>query len=183
MHKQESKVARAEGSAIMTNSEIREWIKFACDCNGCPEIADRIETRWSKRMTCAMGLAERERGGRWSIALSVGLFGNATPEERYNTIVHESCHCIRDFKEGTMQSVDEGHDSKWAKLMCACGVKPARYHHVSQKGLIKRYVYVCPNNCYEFKLSTRMHNEIQRGRCRICRKCKGRLQWTGEIEK
>ena len=180
--------AFTQGRAIMRDEEVREWIGFACDCNGCPELVDRIYFDWSNRMTRAMGKAGRagyvERNGSavrmWKIKLSVGLFGNAGRDDRYETIVHEVCHVIDDYLHNGWERIEDGHGPRWRAIMRKCGIAPRRYHNVSREGLVKRHLYTC--DCgNEFKLSTRMHNSVRRGRRRTCRRCRGYIKYTGKI--
>jgi predicted SprT family Zn-dependent metalloprotease len=180
--------ANMQGAAIMADQEVRDWIRFACDCNGCPALADRIDIEWSNRMTRAMGRIGRNGyedvgGRRWKMKLSVGLFGNASSEERYNTIIHETCHAIDDYINCGWCSELEGHGEPWRRIMRKCGIEPARYHRVSRSGLVMRHEYECPNGCDVFKLSTRMHNSVKRGRHRVCRKCRSRIKYTGRSSK
>jgi len=186
--------ANAMGNAIVADKEVREWIEFACECNGCPALAELIDIKWSNRMTRAMGKIGRQRnrtfGGygdsgprRWTMTLSVGLFGNAGSEERQETIVHEACHAIDDYINAGWCREEGGHGEPWRKIMRKCGIEPARYHKVSRAGLVMKHEYTCPNGCAVFKLSSRMHNSIRRGRGRHCTKCKGGITYTGRSGK
>lgn len=180
--------ANMQGAAIMADQEVRDWIKFACDCNNCPALADRIDIEWSNRMTRAMGRIGRNGyedvgGRRWKMKLSVGLFGNASSEERYNTIIHEACHAIDDYINAGWCSELEGHGEPWRRVMRKCGIEPARFHRVSREGLVMRHEYECPNGCHVYKLSTRLHNQVRRGRHRLCSKCKTRINYTGRSSK
>ena len=175
--------AQQAGACIMPLVEIREWIRFACECNGCPEIADNIRIVWSNRLKRSMGNCGRDRqsglGRSWRIKLSVPIFERAGSEERYKVIVHEACHAIDDYINGRMDPIANGHGPKWQRIMRNCGIEPERYHSIDTSGLVNKHVYVCPNCDKEFRLSTRLHNSSMRGRRRICIKCNVVIRYTG----
>lgn len=171
--------AQTLGQAIISDKEVAEWVRFACECNGVPDLVERISIRWSTRMTLAMGRVKRNYTG-WEIALSVGLFNNATTEEQYNTIVHEACHAIDDYVNDGWCNIAGGHGPQWQRIMRNCGIEPTRYHDVSRKGLITRYVYACACG-RRFNCSKIIHNKMRRGQSRICTSCKGDIEYTGEI--
>ena len=172
----------------MSDAEVRGWIEYTCECCGCPELAERIGIKWSKRMTATAGIVGRKGymyGPRsYEIKFSVGLFENATPAEREQTVIHEVCHACDDhLSPNGWSSSEEGHGYSWRKLMKACGLSPDRFHSISRKGLVDQYIYKCPKDCHEFKVGVRKHNNIQRGRERICRSCRGRIEWTGDVSR
>lgn len=164
-------------TSVMTDNEVREWIEYACDSCGRPDINNRIDILWSSRMTRSIGMAGGKRG-EFHIKLSTKLFARATHEEQYETVIHEVCHILNYFINGRAN----GHDACWVDIMDKCGIKPEVYHCVDTSGLTRKFIYACPNDCHDFKLSTRKHNASQRGRGRICDTCKCRLSWTGKVE-
>jgi len=183
-----SQAAQRAGARIMADNEVREWIRFACECNGVDGLEHKIRIEWSNRLTRSMGNCGRDRwsdicGRSWVVKLSVPLFSRATTEERYNTIIHEVCHAIDDYLNGRMDPLMEGHGPKWQKVMRACGITPTRYHNVDTKGLRNQHEYECPTCGKLFKLSTRLHNQIRRGRNRICLKCRETIKYTGRSGK
>jgi predicted SprT family Zn-dependent metalloprotease len=74
------------------------------------------------------------------------------------------------------------HGPGWARLMRLCGLEPTVYSRVDGSGLTRKFIYACPNGCHDFKLSTRKHNSILRGRGRICNTCRSPISWTGRTE-
>jgi SprT protein len=81
--------------------KIREWIKFACDCNQCPELAQAFLIEWNTRFTCRLGDAHYSPiSMRARIRLSIPLWQRVSAEERRETSIHETCHCIVGFKLG-----------------------------------------------------------------------------------
>jgi SprT protein len=170
----------------MTNNEVHEWIKYACECNGNDDIADKIRLKWSNRMTSAMGIASFDPKTQvYTIKLSVPLFKRATEEQKRQTVIHEACHIVEVVNRGYVDWNGRvvyprmSHGPYWAKAMRNADCKPDVYHKVSNDGLRKKYIYECPNCCAEFKLSAILHNRCERGRHRICGKCKSRIVWRG----
>jgi SprT protein len=161
----------------MDNQTVRELIQYACDCNGCPELAGRIELEWSTRMFKTMGFAIRGKGRR-IIRLSVKLFGRADEFEQWDTIIHETCHLIAD----SVNPKGAAHGTTWAACMRRAGCEPEVYHSVDTGGLTTEYIYNCPNGCDDFPMTVRKHRNLQSGRVRrICRKCRERIFWTGRV--
>jgi hypothetical protein len=39
----------------MCQPHINEWIRFACECNGVPELAQAIVVEWNSRFTRRLG--------------------------------------------------------------------------------------------------------------------------------
>jgi SprT protein len=159
-------------------SKIRELIQFACDKNGRPDIAAKIKVEWSNRMTVTMGHVRRDKSSDgFTIRLSTKLFARATPEQQRQTVIHEACHVI-----DALVNKEWGHGAGWKTVMRCAGVKANVHHEVCTDGLVKEFVYACPNNCHDFKLSTRMHNSMVKGQRRICRTCSCFISFTGQIE-
>jgi len=179
-----SKAAQKAGNATMAHSEVREWVAYACECNNCPKLIGKIRVEWSNKLTRTMGICRQPgRVPYWRITLSAPIFARATTEERYNTIVHETCHAVEGFLFGYVDPQLEGHGPKWRNAMRCCGIEPTRYHHVNTDGLRTRHAYVCPHCRKIFKLSTRLHNQVKRGRHRLCPDCRVRVEYTGRSGK
>lgn len=154
----------------MMYSEVRKLIQFACDANGRPDIADMIRVQWSNRMVRSMGYASRQlidSHNDYVIKLSTPLFARANEEQQRQTVIHEACHVI----DSVVNKVHMSHGHSWKECMRKCGVQPDRCHTVSTSGLVNRWTYHCPNCKQTFSLSTRFHNQIVRGRLRVCKRC------------
>lgn len=156
----------------MNTSEVKQWIKKACEQNGVPDLADEIKIQWSNKMTSSIGIARKSLEDDYTIKLSNKLFARATQQQRIETVVHEACHCIDSELTGARMSHGEG----WRKCMLECRFDPQRCHKVNTDGLNTRWIYKC--NCKDFELSTRMHNSIKRGKRRYCKACKGFLTFV-----
>jgi predicted SprT family Zn-dependent metalloprotease len=113
-----------------------------------------------------------------TIKLSIPLFGRGSYDECVQTVVHEACHLIDEY----VNHVRMSHGATWKACMGRAGYPADRCHSVCNKGLTKRFVYTCPNGCKEYRLSTRLHNAIRRGRNRVCSGCNTRVVWTGRRE-
>ena len=164
--------------AVMTNQEVHAIMLEACEANGRPDIMDRIRWKWSARLTSSMGNASK-RGGdeKYTIKLSTPLFDRADYATCRQTVIHEVCHVI----DGIVNGVRMSHGYGWKHCMARAGVPADRCHTVSNAGLVKRYVYTCPNGCHEFRLSTVLHNKIRRGQRRVCNKCRSAISFTGRM--
>jgi predicted SprT family Zn-dependent metalloprotease len=159
--------------ARMTNKTVRELIHFTCKCNGCPEAANLIWFEWSNRMTVTMGRVEGNAGS-YHIKLSAKLFAHIDEEEQRDTVIHETCHAIDNYINKKRMSHGEG----WRECMRLAGQEPRRCHNGPL--LVKRFIYTCP--CSDFKVSTRMHNLINKGSRRACPKCNKVVSFTGQVE-
>lgn len=154
-------------------------IRETCERCGHPEVSERIRLQWSNRMTSSIGHAIRKSGDDYyHIKLSTPLFKRADHAEQCNTVAHETCHIIDGFVNNCRMS----HSAEWKRFMRLAGYSSERCHTVSVAGLVKRFIYECPNGCTEFRLSTRMHNSINRGKPRHCVKCEGRINYTERIK-
>ena len=159
----------------MNNNEVREWVEYACECNGCPELVGRIVIRWSNRMTRSKGIARYTGIGenirRMSITLSIPLFNRDDCEGNKRTVVHEACHLIDVY----INNRKGDHGAGWRGCMRRAGIEPKRCHNVDTAGLANRWVYECPGCRAEFNVSTVMRNKIARGgrgSRRVCRTCR-----------
>ena len=115
--------------------------------------------------------------GKWTIRINQELFEREGFEELYDTVGHEIAHLIawRVYKE-------RGHAHYWTLIMCKFGLSPDRCHTMKTRPSrrVRRWTYVC--DCQEFRVSTCIHHKIQRGYTRICKRCTGVLEYTGENE-
>jgi predicted SprT family Zn-dependent metalloprotease len=162
----------------MTNKTVREIIRETCESNDCPEVVDLVWFEWSNRMTSTMGSVSGGPTKGYRVKLSTKLFARADEEEQRDTVIHEVCHAIDNYLN--QRGMTHGED--WKIAMRLAGREPCRLHDVSIEGLVKRFLYTCPDNCHKFKISTRMHNQIAKGQERICVTCKGDLSFSGRIE-
>src|SRR5260221_3883252 len=89
----------------MTGTEVREYVELACAACGVPGLAAKIVVRWNSRFTARMGDARwfpaKDRG---VIRLSVPLLPKASPAERIETVGHETCPVIPDYRFGPPQA-------------------------------------------------------------------------------
>ena len=151
--------------------QIREWVRFACECNGVPELAHVILVEWNRRFTRRLG------DGMWSptrmlarIRLSVPLWGRALEEDRKETVIHETCHIIVFYKHATA----DPHGPEWREAMKNCGLEPVRTHDVDRTGVARRQrLFVlcdCPKE-EKCRIGVRHFNLVRRGaefRCNVC---------------
>ena len=166
--------------------KIREWIRFACDCNGVPELTQLIRVEWNGRFTLRLGDAHYSPiSMRGRVRLSVPLWPRASTEVRMETVVHETCHIVVGYK---YEYVAYPHGFEWKQAMRNCGVEPIRLHSVDRTGLIRRRRFFilrdCPNEDIERKCrcTTREFNLLQKGTQMWCKLCGLHLNQNSSIE-
>lgn len=116
--------------------KIKEWILFVCERNNAEQLAKIIIVEWNSRFTRRMGDAIYSPiSMRARIRLSLPLWPRASAQDRRETVIHETCHCVVGYKHGYAASA---HGSAWKKAMQNCGVEPIRLHSVDRAGLIRR---------------------------------------------
>jgi SprT protein len=163
-----------EKRARLEYRHIREWIRFACECNEVPELSQVVVVEFNSRFTRRLG-----DGGynpltyRASVRLSIPLWPRASAEDKRETVIHEACHVIVGYKFGQVAS----HGVEWREAMKNCGVEPLRTHTVDRTGLVrrqKRFVLLdCPNSGVEHKCrcTAREYNLLRRGTEFWCKRC------------
>ena len=121
------------GLSMEDRHSIRRWIRFACDRNGVPELAQAVIVEWNPRFTARLG------DGSYSvitmeakIRLSIPLWPRASEKDRRETVLHEACHVITKYKFGPFVA---NHGPEWKTAMRTCGVEPIRTHSVDRSGL------------------------------------------------
>ena len=151
--------------------QIRSWIRFACEVNGVPELAEMIVVEWNNRFTRKLADALHSPSRNLArIRLSIPLWPRATEQQRRDTVIHETCHVIVFRQYPTARS----HGSEWKEAMLNCGVEPVPSHSVDRTGLIRRqrrFVLVdCPQT-EKCGIGTRIFARLKRGEELWCKKC------------
>lgn len=166
---------------LLTIKEVKAMVADVCVRCGHPEVAERINIRWSNRMTSAMGNASRKSmmASQYLVKLSTPLFLRATVEERTQTVIHEVCHVL----DGIVNNRKMSHGPTWKAMMRRAGVQPKRFHNVDNTGLRKAqktYRYVCPHGHKAFDLGAVRHKNMQSpyGRKYVCPVCQTKLNWV-----
>jgi SprT protein len=158
---------------------IRELIEGACRACGAPELVGRVRVAWNGRFTARMGDARWDRAcGVGIVRLSKPLWPKASDEERRETVIHEACHVIADYRFGGKQ----GHGPRWRQMMALCGYpRPRRCHVVNydaiQERRERRRVEVrarcaCPGGVMLGPVQAR---RLKRGAVYHCRCCRQRV--------
>jgi SprT protein len=166
--------------------KIKEWIWFACDCNDVPELAQVILVEWNQRFIRRMGDGSYSPVRmRARIRLSVPLWPRASAQDRRETVIHETCHCVVGYNGGFFAAP---HGPEWKQAMRNCGLEPLRTHSVDRKGLSRRQrrftLLNCPNEGVEGKcrINARQLNRLQNGTELWCKVCGLHLNWSSSIE-
>ena len=170
----------------MDDRHIREWIRFACDCNNVDELAQVIVVEWNPRFTRRLGDAGYSSTTyRARIRLSIPLWPRASDRDRRETVIHEACHIIVGYRFGFAAAP---HGEKWKQAMRNCGVEPLRLHSVDRTGLArrqKRFILLdCPNHGLDRKCrcTIREHNMLRRGVEMWCKVCGLHLNRESAVE-
>lgn len=164
------------------------WVRFACERNGVPELAQAIQIEWNRRFTRRMGDAlYNPFTFRARIRLSNSpLWARASDQERFETVVHEASHVIAWYTFGL--SI-KAHGPEWRQAMRNCGVEPVRTHSVDRTGLVRRQrrsvLLDCPGQGIDHKcrITARKFNLVQRGAVLYCKKCGIDINRESPIEK
>jgi SprT protein len=159
----------------LDDRDIREWIRFACERNEVPELAQVILVEWNPRFTRRLGDAGYSSTTfRARIRLSIPLWPRTSERDRRETVIHEACHIIVSYRFGFVAAP---HGPEWKKAMKNCGVESLRLHQVDRTGLARRQrrfiLLDCPNQGTEHKcrISARDFNRLRRGTEMWCRNC------------
>jgi SprT protein len=149
----------------MDDRHIRQWIKFACDCNGVSELAQVIVVEWNRRFTRRLGDAAYSPT-TYRARIRLSLWPRASEEDRRETIIHETCHLVAFYQHGFVAA----HGHEWRLAMRNCGVEPLRLHTVDRTGLARRqrrFVLLdCPQDGSDMKCrcTVREFNLLRRGK-------------------
>jgi predicted SprT family Zn-dependent metalloprotease len=165
----------AEEGETVTGIEMRELVVIACVKCGVPDLAAKIAMRWNRRFIARMGDARWFAGkDRGVIRLSAPLWPKASLEEKVETIIHETCHIIADFRFGPFQ----GHGPNWRALMRQCGyVNATRCHSVNREEIVERRqareVYRVACGCADGAMLGRVQfQRLRKGTTYVCRRCR-----------
>ena len=178
--------ARLYGRSLKRTSaddqHIRQWVRYACERNEVPELAQMIVVEFNRRFTRRMGdglYSPARMVGR--IRLSIPLWERASEQDRKETVIHEACHIIAFYKDGNSAP----HGSLWQQAMLNCGVEPLRTHAVDRTGLVRRQrLFVlcdCPKE-EKCRIGVRHFNLLRRGAVLSCKICGLDLDRNASIE-
>ncbi len=166
-------------NTVLTSDQIREYIAFACEKNGVPELAAKISWSWNGRFTSRMGDASYIKS---RIRLSSVLFPRAAQKKQRNTVIHEAAHIIASYKANGARC---GHDYRWKRAMIAAGERPTRCYSsadVDRTGLSRRGKGRQKAFCGCIRgvtVGPQQASKIRSGRARYsCRKCRQRISMS-----
>lgn len=150
---------------------IQKWIDQACDCNFVPELKDKIDFEFNSRFTRKLGDAcFFYKTGRGRIRLSGPLWERATDTQKYETVIHETCHVVVVYK---FKHKTKPHGSEWKTAMRNCSVLPKRTHNVDRTGLRKNSSKYLISNCpkQQCTLGPINYKKLVSGTIFACTKC------------
>lgn len=159
------------------------WIalcKAACEACEVPELADQIVFEWSSRMSKTIANAGIKYGQR-TIRVNQDAWPFMDESKRDETIVHEVCHHIAEYKYGREAW---NHGIAWCNAMITCGYSPKVYANegdigegykqaIAHKVKGRRKTVRC--GCGSHEVSTIIFNRMRKGYGYRCRTCKQKL--------
>lgn len=146
--------------ALNRRQQARQWVREACEANGCPSLGLAIRIEWSKRMVRAAGVSYPDRR---LIRLSVPQWERNDDVFNENTVKHEACHVIAGHAAG--------HGPRWRDTMQRAGLEPQQYHTA---GIATDIKVRC--GCRVFTITKQRERKMQQGSNYLCRLCKQRLK-------
>jgi len=137
-------------------------------------LAEGVSVSFNSRLRATLGRAYSRR-----IQLSGPLWPRATPTERYETVVHEACHVIADYRNRNAGIYNTTpHDWSWKSLMIECGLEPKVTHNIDNSDLTKSHkrpwevTCGCPSHR---NITNTIKNRMDQGRGYTCRTCRQKI--------
>ena len=161
-------------------SNINETIEFALLRNGVEYLYPNIEWKFNNRFIRILG----QCSSNGSIEFSTKLWERATPNERRQVVIHETCHYIARMKYGHIDGWHKAHGAAWQQCMINCGVEPKRCHSVDNSGLRRKTIrYLASCSCgLEHLFTAGQVEKIARGSYYTCRQCHDKIKMTGQTK-
>lgn len=117
------------------------------------------------------------------VRFSIPLWKRATPQERYETVVHEVAHVVT-YREAHLDftRVTDPHGREWQAVMHRAGIEPRRTHTVDTSGLGHRKVQAACA-CDTHDITTRKAALIVQGKAKyLCAKCRTIIKVQGGFD-
>lgn len=176
-HPAQDILAASTRGPVLLSRDVVEHVAIACMLCGADELIGRIRISWNGRFIARMGDARWDyRKGMGSIRLSLPLWAKASQEEQAETITHEACHIIADYKFRGRQM----HGPRWREMMRLCGYQSARRCHrvnldeIRTRRRRRRLSAAC--GCPDgILISAVVARRVQTGAAYWCRTCGQRL--------
>lgn len=101
--------------------------------------------------------------------LNTQIFSKGTVEDIFNTVLHEVAH----FVTAVIYGPGHNHDRYWKHVCRVVGARSERCGNYKLEHAHGSVTYVC--DCQEHQVSKILHNKMQKGQQRHCRRCRGNL--------
>ena len=154
-------------------ADMKSAIQAACDANGCPELAEKIQPKWSQRIVQATGQVNLRT---YTIQLSAKLLIRLPREKQIEAVVHETCRVI-----AWHLYQDTSHHKVWHACMLKAGYPDAkRIIEANTKGIRRSGPVNFEKSRYAFRCACRKHFRLNPmtakaialdGKHRDCPKC------------
>lgn len=130
-----------------------------------------VEVAWDLKGRCAGQAVLRE--GRLLLRINASLLARHQEAYLAMTIPHEVAHLHLLWRYRHRRRRPRPHGPEWQTLMRECfHLPPERCHPFptrSARTVRRNYLYRCA--CTEHRLTRILHNRIDRGQARACRRC------------
>lgn len=153
---------------------IQEWIKQACEANEVPDLVAKIKWRFNARFRSRMGDANCNT---FLMRLSAPLWKHATPNDKENTVKHETCHLITRFKHGKVIP----HGPEWKSTMFRAGQVPTRCHKV--KTTKKTVDVICTGCMIVIPMGLGRAKKKKQGQIYRCKACGEKVEFVNAQSK
>ena len=149
----------------------RTWVELAS------EIYGRKFRMPSVSIELGGACAGKANYSRWLVKYNPEIYLRHKSDFENRTVPHEIAHLIAHTLAGKRV---KPHGWEWQNVMHKLGVDAARCHNYNVEGISRHhprpYVYSC--NCREHKLTSILHNRIQKGNWRKCLACGTRISFV-----
>jgi SprT protein len=137
------------------------------------------EIKFDLRGACAGQVAYIPGRRGATLRFNLALATENWPDYRERTVPHEVAHLAVASKYGIRKV--RPHGPEWQQAMLILGLEPKRCHSYDvskhKRSRPRPHIYSC--ECQQHRVSQNIHNKIQAGQKRYCRKCKKFVVLTG----
>ena len=148
---------------------IKKWISEACISNSVPDLVPQIKYQFNNRFKSRLGDANLKTN---VLRFSAVLWNKATPEQKQNTVKHETSHLITHKLYGKVPH----HGSHWKQVMLRAGQIPTRTHNVQS---VQKTIDVICTGCKQIiKMGLRRYARMRNGQRYLCRNCNSAVEFV-----
>lgn len=174
------------------SAEEKQRVRALCEeylkALGAPELIPQLTIEWNSRFTSRMGDASytptlAKYGEVFSpatVRFSSVLWGRVDRQHNDNTVAHEICHIVDQYRTyDRMMSTSrryskyKPHGASWKALMLSLGANPRRCHQAKNDDLVKKSKRISAYcACQEHMITKNRAGRMKKGaqyRCKVCK--------------